>query len=64
MENAKQIAVAHAGLSIEQVTFSKAELDEEDDIRVYEIEFIHNGVEYEYTINACTGEIMDWEIDD
>ena len=40
------------------------ELEEDDGRAHYEIEFIVDGVEYEYEIDAVTGEIIDTEIDD
>lgn len=66
VEQAKSIAAKHAGFSNSDVTFSKAKLDREDGILLYEIEFYKNGMEYEYEIHATTGEIMkfDSEYDD
>lgn len=51
MEKAKEIALNHAAVS--QVTFTKAKLDKEDGILVYEVEFVKDKVEYEYTIQAA-----------
>lgn len=62
-ESAKNIALEHAGLSVENVTFTKAELDWEDGLAVYEIEFISGLTEYEYKINASDGSILEYEID-
>lgn len=70
VEQAKTIALQHAGLTAEGVVFSKAKLDREDGRLVYEIEFYVTGKsEYEYEIDASTGEILDadremWEPDD
>lgn len=66
MDNAKNIAVSQAGLSISDVTFKKAKLDVDDGMAVYEIEFLHGGVEYECEINANSGAVVDYdfEIDD
>lgn len=58
-EQAKSIASTHAGLTISDVRFTKAEADYEDGILVYEIEFYHNGMKYEYEINAITGDILE-----
>lgn len=60
-QNAVQIALKHAGISAEVVQRIKSELDYEDGYVVYEVEFKHMGREYEYDINALTGEIMKWE---
>ncbi len=51
-------AISHSGVSKEDVTFSKAELDRDDGMSVYEIEFYANGSEFDYEINAETGEII------
>lgn len=64
VEKAKEIALKDAGVS--GVTFVKAKLDYEDGVRVYEVEFYKGNVEYEYEIDAVTGEIRERsvEIDD
>lgn len=60
MDKAKEIALNHAGLSASDVTFVKAELDYEDGVRVYEIEFWSGRTEYDYEINAESGEIVSY----
>ena len=62
-DRAKQIALEHAGLSSSDVNFVKAELDEDDGRFEYEIEFHHNFREYEYTIDAASGTILEAERD-
>lgn len=57
-EQAKSIAASHAGFSVSDVRFQKTELDREDGEMVYEVEFKKDGMEYEYEINAVTGEII------
>ena len=63
-ERAKQIALSHAGVG--GASFIKAELDTDDGVAVYEIEFKVGNVEYEYDINAISGEIISSksEVDD
>ena len=58
---AKEIALKHAGIST--AAFIKAELDcdDDDDIPKYEIEFYSGATEYDYEINAKTGEILHYE---
>lgn len=63
VERAKEIALQHAGLSSSGVNFVKAELDEDDGRFEYEIEFHHNFREYEYTIDAASGTILEAERD-
>lgn len=62
-EEAKKAALDYAGLSEEQVAFSKVELDHDDGITEYEIEFYVDKKEYSFSINAATGEILEVEID-
>ena len=64
-EDAVAIATDAAGLSAEDVTFSKKMQTFEDGVRVYEIEFMIPGeTRYEFTINAKTGDIMDQDTED
>ena len=63
VERAKEIALQHAGLSASGVNFVKAELDYDDGRAEYEIEFHHNFREYEYTIDAASGTILEAERD-
>ena len=57
-QEAKAIALDHAGLTAEQVKRVRAEKDREKGILVWEVEFQFDGWEYEYEINAETGEIL------
>lgn len=63
VERAKEIALQHAGLSSLGVNFVKAEFDHDDGRAEYEIEFHHNFREYEYTIDAASGTILEAERD-
>ena len=63
VERAKEIALQHAGLSSSGVNFVKAEFDHDDGRAEYEIEFHHNFREYEYTIDAASGTILEAERD-
>lgn len=53
-EEAKKIAVDHAGIS---PSYVEIEFDYENGIAVYEIEFKYQNYEYDYEIDAITGEI-------
>ena len=57
-DQAKSIALKDAGLTAENVSFLRNELDRDDGILKYEVEFTKDGVEYEYDINADSGEIL------
>ncbi len=60
-EAALAAAYADAGLDPATVRRPEIEIDRERELYVYEIEFKANGVEYEYLINAVTGEILEKE---
>lgn len=62
-EEAENIALEHAGLSRDDVTFIKTENDTDDARGKYEIEFICGGKKYEYDINTG-GDIIKYEIDE
>ena len=58
VEEAKEAALKHAGLTSQEVTFIKEELDYDDGITEYEIEFVTNTTKYEYEINAADGAVL------
>ena len=64
VEKAKQIALSHAGVG--SARFTKAKIDYENGVKVYEIEFKVGNMEYEYDINVVNGAIVSssTEIDD
>ena len=55
---AKAAAVAHAGVKEAEITRYEVEMDYERGTMVYEIEFHYNGREYDYDIDAVTGEVL------
>lgn len=63
VEEAKEAALNHAGFTPEQVAYTKVELEQDDGIMQYEIEFYANGKEYSSTINASTGAVMEYEVE-
>ena len=62
-DRAKQTALSHAGVSADSITQFKCELDRDNGVTLYEIEFKAGGYEYEYDINAATGTILKSEKD-
>ncbi len=58
---AKEIALKHAGFSADKVSYIKAEYDYDDGVRKYEVEFKVDRVEYDYEINAVTGNVISCE---
>lgn len=63
LDKAKEIALSHAGLSADQVTFVKANMDFDDGIQKYDIKFYCNGQEYDYEINSSNGQIVQFDYD-
>jgi Antirepressor regulating drug resistance, predicted signal transduction N-terminal membrane component len=63
---AKSIALANAGLSESQVTLMVVRMDRENGVTVYEVEFNNGRTEYDYEIDAITGQILkrDTDLDD
>ncbi|WP_294561859.1 PepSY domain-containing protein [uncultured Traorella sp.] len=57
-EKAKQIALQHANVSEANVSYCNVKLDYEMGAMVYEVEFYVNGTEYDYDINALSGDVM------
>lgn len=63
-EEAKAKALAHAGLTNDQVTFVKSTQDYEDGRQIYEVEFYSgDNKEYDYEIDAYTGEVISFDYD-
>lgn len=56
-------ALAHAGFNESEVTKLKVKLDRDDGMVEYEVDFQVGRLEYEYQINAYTGEITGFEVD-
>jgi len=56
VEKAKQIALSHVGVG--SARFTKAKIDYENGVKVYEIEFKVGNMEYEYDINVVNGAIV------
>ncbi|MDR0992179.1 MAG: PepSY domain-containing protein [Ruminococcus sp.] len=62
-EEAEAIALKHAGLKAEDVRFGRTEYDIERRRNEWEVEFYYGRTEFNYTINAATGEIIEYERD-
>lgn len=57
-EQAKEIALQHAGIQSNQANFIKVEQDTDDGIIEYKIEFLCDNKKFDYTINADSGKII------
>lgn len=62
---AKQIALDHAGVSEGDTAFLMSKSDYDDGVAVYEVEFYvaSTNTEYDYEIDATTGEIRSYDYD-
>lgn len=58
MEEVKAVVLENAGYSEEQVRFVRIHLDTDDGAAEYEVEFLCETAEYDYEVNARTGEIL------
>ena len=57
---ARSAALRHAGCAADQVVFTKTELASDGGAAIYEIEFYHDGVEYELELDAATGAVLNY----
>lgn len=57
-DTAKAIALEDAGLEEGSVDFIKANIDYDDGRKVYDVEFYNGDMEYDYEIDASTGDII------
>lgn len=63
-DEAKEIALSHAGLTTEEITFIQCELDIDDGTQYYDVEFYtQDQKDYDYEIDAYTGEIIEWDVE-
>ena len=56
--DALRIALEHAGVAAAEAKETKTDLDTDDGVAVYEVEFLAGGYEYEYDIDAATGAVL------
>ena len=60
-KKAIEIALEDAGFSESDVQHLHAHLDYDDGRQEYEVHFIHGERQYEYTINAVNGDILEFD---
>lgn len=60
-QKARGIALEHAGVAAENVTDFEIDLDRKNGVTVYEVEFRAGDTEYDYVINAQTGEVISFK---
>ncbi|MBQ4128995.1 MAG: PepSY domain-containing protein [Ruminococcus sp.] len=62
-KKAKSIALKHAGLKESEVSGLYVELDYDDGVLRYEVDFRQGQIEYDYDIDAKTGDILSYDKD-
>ena len=60
-DQARDAALTHAGISEGQVSGLQVQQDWDDGRLEYEVEFRSGGMEYEYTIDGSTGQILEYD---
>lgn len=60
-EKAKEMVLSKAGFGADGVTFEKIELEKDDGVWVYEIDFTKDNTEYDAKVKADDGAILKWE---
>ena len=60
-DKAKELALKKADISADDVRFDRVELDRDDGVWQYEVDFRHGDMEYDIDISAETGEILSFE---
>ena len=63
MEAAKAAALKQAGLKSGDVTWGQVKTDYDDGRLIYEGEFFHGTLEYEFEIDGVSGMIIGWDVD-
>lgn len=61
-EEAKEIALKDAGVNKEDLSYILINLETDNGVDEYEVEFYSDKMEYEYNIDASTGEILNRDI--
>lgn len=62
-DKAKQIALEHAKVKESEIKNYHIDLDKDNGVLEYDIEFDHQGTEYDYEIDATTGDIREHSSD-
>ena len=64
IDEAKALVLQDNNLTENDVQFTKADRDYDNNNLVYDIEFVYNNVEYNYEVRAIDGQIISFEQDD
>ena len=63
IDKAKEIALQNANINTNNVNFIEAKQEHDNGRLIYDIEFIYNHIEYNYEIDAKSGEILSYDQD-
>lgn len=59
VDKATEIALNDAGFSADEVQFTQQHAEIDDGVNIYEIDFVNGDTEYDYDIDAKTGDILE-----
>lgn len=59
-DEAKTIALSHAGIDSSDVMFIQAQEDRDDGRVTYKGQIIYSDTEYDFEVDASTGQILEW----
>ena len=62
-DQAKEVAVKDANLTIQDVVFTDVDLEEENGVTYYEVDFTYQNMEYDYKIDALTNTIISKKVE-
>lgn len=62
-DKALEIALTDAGIQKEKATGTKSEFDKDNGRYIFDVDFISDGKEYDYKIDAKSGEIIERDVD-
>ena len=63
MEKAKEIAVARI-TGAKKINVTNIQLDNEKERMIYEGRIVYKNTEYKFDIDAITGEVINWEVNE
>ena len=63
LDKAKAIATEAAGVESAEVRFSSVELEHRNGVEYYDVDFVADGAEYEYDIDALTGQVLSSKVE-
>ena len=62
-QEAREIALNHAGFTADQVRYLEVDSELHEKIPHYDVDFYMDNLDYEYEIDAVTGQILKSEVD-